>query len=310
MSHFTAAVSEETFDEVFDVLRDSFSFADSNSGSFGPFTAGYSVAGSLRRGSVDLRSPNRVKIDELDVHWDQLEAFLDIDIREICVGGFCIIPIPFDGCLVRAPRICVFSGSPDIHIPLGLNGLLTSELSALAEFDVNYAANRPPTMSYLQAQEVSPPQVNNWEVYIDPATIDIDVFDWADIVGDLLDNAIDTALNGVLSFLPGWARDIIEFILGGLVDFVRALLDIGDDIQEWLSDLIGVSLGLIDFLVTIVADMLLSNPILKIEDPYPILDADVLDGQPRIPVKIPIAALVASVEEDIELVLQATVGGV
>jgi hypothetical protein len=310
VTHVTAAVSESTFNELFDVLRDGFGFSDSNSGSFGPFTAGYSVAGSLRRGEIDLRSPNRVKIDELDVHWDTLEAFVDIDIEEVCVGGFCIIGIPFDGCAVRAPRICVFSGSPDIHLPLGLNGLLTSELSTLAEFDVSYATNRPPTMSYLQAQEVSPPQVNNWEVYVDPVTIDIDVFDWADIVGDLLDDAIDAAVDGILSPLPGWARDAISFVLGGVVDFVRALLDIGDDVQEWLSDLIGVSLGLFDFLLTVVADMLLSEPVLKVEDPYPVLEADVLDGQPRIPVKIPIAELGASVEEDTELVLEATVGGV
>jgi len=302
MSDITIAASEPAFTALFEQLRDSFSESASDSGSFGPFTASYAVAFHLENGSVDLRGDNTVRIGELDVVWDTLAVSLGIDIPSVCVGGWCIVPTPF-GCAVRLPRICVFTGNPDISIPLDLSGLLRSEVSLIAALRTGYFVDpgRQPWMDYIDAENAGVP--NKWQVFVDPESVDIDVFDIADIIGDLLEDAIDAAVDTLLGFLPGWARDLVKAILGPLVDLVRDVLDLPDDIEEWLSDLLGTSLGLLDVIVTAVLDHFLAEPVFEFEDPYPILDA----AGGLIPVKIPVADFDVHVTDD-EMVVEANVG--
>ena len=302
MSDITIAASERAFTALFDELRDSFSKSAADSGSFGPFTASYSVAFHLENGAVDLRGDNSVRVGELDVVWDTLAVSLGIDIPSVCVGGWCVVPTPF-GCAVRLPRICVFEGNPDVTIPLNLSALLRSDLSLIGTLRTGYFVDpgRQPWMDYIDAEGAGVP--NKWQVFLEPESVDIDVFDIADIVGDLLESAIDAAVDGLLGFLPGWARDLVKAVLGPLVDLVRAILDLPDDIEEWLSDLLGTSLGLLDVLVTAVLDYLLAEPILEFEDPYPVLDAE--GG--LIPVKIPVADFDVHVTDD-EMVVEANVG--
>lgn len=303
MAHMTIASSEQAVTKLFEGLRDNFSVDESDSADFGPFTAGYEVAFHLEGGTVDMQNDNSIVIRELDIKWDKLRVYAGIDIPELCIGGFCIIPSPW-GCVLRAPRICVFDDDPDIGIDLNLNGLLTSEISLAAKPDLRYLVDpaRPAGMNWLDAEDAG--LANTWSLFIDPEWVDIDVFDWADIVGDLLEDALDHAIDDLLGFLPGWAKDLIRAILGPIIDLVRAILDIGDDIDEWLSDLLGVSLGLFDFIVTAVADYLADQfPLLEIEDPFPIMP---YQGG-LIPVKLPIESLTATFTED-ELVITADIG--
>jgi len=289
---------------LFAVLRDNFTFASADSVDFGPFSASYSVALHLEDGTIDLRNNNTVRISELDIKWDTLQAGVGFDIPEICVGGWCIIPNPFGGCLVRLPRVCVFSADPDISISLDLSGIITSEVSVTAAPVTNYRVDpaRLPGTSDLDAEDAGIP--NKWQVFIDPVTVDIDVFDIADIVGDLLEDAVNAAIDGLLGFLPGWAKALIRAILGPIIDLVRAILDLPDDIGEWLSDLLGVSLGLFNTIVNAVADYFAGgNPIVEFEDPYPILPA----SAGLIPVKIPVRNLAVRVNED-EMTLEADAG--
>ena len=302
MSDITIAASEPAFTALFEQLRDSFSESASDSGSFGPFTASYAVAFHLENGSVDLRGDNTVRIGELDVVWDTLAVSLGLDIPSVCVGGWCIVPTPF-GCAVRLPRKCFFQGNPDVSIPLDLSGLLRSEVSLIAGLRTGYFVDpgRQSWMDYIDAEKAGVP--NKWQVFIDPESVDIDVFDIADIIGDLLEDAIDAAVDTLLGFLPSWARDLVKAILGPLVDLVRDVLDLPDDIEEWLSDLLGTSLGLLDVIVTAVLDHLLAEPVFEFEDPYPILDA----AGGLIPVKIPVADFNVHVTDD-EMVVEANVG--
>ena len=175
--------------------------------------------------------------------------------------------------------------NPDVSIPLDLSGLLRSEVSLIAGLRTGYFVDpaRQSWMDYIDAENAGVP--NKWQVFIDPESVDIDVFDIADIIGDLLEDAIDAAVDTLLGFLPGWARDLVKAILGPLVDLVRDVLDLPDDIEEWLSDLLGTSLGLLDVIVTAVLDHFLAEPVFEFEDPYPILDA----AGGLIPVKIPVA---------------------
>jgi hypothetical protein len=298
-----AAGSERAVQELFDGIRDGAKLDEADSVDFGPFTAGYDVKAHLEGGTIDLRSNGTIALKELDIEWDVLHFFAGIDIPEICVGGFCIIPNPFGGCLVRAPRICVFSANPDLGINLDLSGLLVSEVSATIEPIIKYSVNpgRAPGMNDWDAHDASVP--NHWQLYVDPVSIDLDVFDFADIVGNLLENALNTAIDTLLGPLPGWAKDLIRAILGPIIDVVRDILDIGDDIQEWLEQLLGTSLGLLNVILTFVADWLASSPIIEFPDPLPLLGAE----PGKMAVLLPVEFLGVEVD-DTELQLQVDVG--
>jgi len=303
MSHISVAASETAFKELFALLRDNLTFSKSDSADLGPFSASYSVAMHLEDGTVDLQNGNQIEVKELDIKWDTLEAGIGFDIPEICVGGWCIVPTPW-GCAVRLPKICVFSADPDIGINLDLSGIVTSEISVTAKPVVQYKVDpaRTPGMSDLDAEFAGVP--NKWQVYIDPVTVDIDIFDISDIVGDLLENAVKNAIDNLLWFLPSWAIDLIWAILGPVIDLIRAILDLPDDIAEWFANLLGVSLGLFNVIITVVSDHFAKKyPIYEFEDPYPILPA----SGGLIPVKIPIKNLTVQVN-DVEMVLQADVG--
>jgi len=301
MSHLNVAASEDAFRKLFEVLRDNFTFSDSDSANFGKFSANYSVAFHLGDGTVDLQNGNKVEIKELDIKWDTLQAGVGFDIPEICIGGWCI-PMPWPIPDICLPKICAFSANPDIGINLDLSGIITSEISATASPVTKYEVNHLSSMSAVQAQNASIP--NKWQIFIDPVTVDIDLFDIADIVGDLLENAVKSAIDDLLWFLPGWAKDFIWAILGPVIDLIRDILDLPDDIAEWFSTLLGVSLGLFNTIVTVVADYFAKqNPIYELEDPYPILPA----SSGLIPVKIPIKDLKVKVNTD-EMILEANVG--
>jgi hypothetical protein len=97
-----AALALALAERLFDGIRDGAKLDEADSVDFGPFTAGYDVKAHLEGGTIDLRSDGTIALNELDIEWDVLHFFAGIDIPEICVGGFCIIPNPFGGCLVRA----------------------------------------------------------------------------------------------------------------------------------------------------------------------------------------------------------------
>jgi len=300
----TVAVSEATFRRLFEKLRDGLARSTSGARDLGPFSVAWNIGFRLKGGSIDLQADGSVRVSELDIVYDPLDLTLGVDLPEICVGGFCIIPIPFDGCALRAPKICVFSADPDISLPLHLGGLIQSEISGAFHVRTRYQVDpgRTPAMTDLDAEDAGVP--NQWQFLLHPDWLDIDLIDIADTVGNILDAAIDGAVDAVLGFLPDWALDLVKAILGSAVDLVRTILDIGDDIDEWLSNLLGVSIGLFDFVLTAVTDYLADQrPIFHIEDPYPVLPAK----PPLIPVKVPLLNVAVTVN-DAEMVLGADIG--
>jgi hypothetical protein len=296
------ALSEKPVDRLFDTIRDGVHLADSGSADFGPFSAGYDVALHLENGTVDLRSDGSISLSELDIVFDALDVYLGIDIPEQCVGGWCVLPTPW-GCAVRLPRVCIFTANPDLAIGLDLSWL-RSEISARLAPVVKYSTNpgRTAAMNDWDALDAGVP--NHWQLYVDPITIDFDLIDVADVIGDFLDEAIDAALRALLWWVPGWAMDLILAITGPLVDLVRDILDVGDDVEEWLSNLLGVSLGLFNAILTAVADVFAStHPLVEFADPIQILPA----AGPLIPVLMPIEYLGVDVS-DTELTLSVDIG--
>lgn len=298
----TLALSDDAVEDLFDAVRDSFTFSKSDSVDFGPFTFSYAIAAHLEGGTIELRNDGTIRIKELDIKWDTAQVCFGIDIPEICIGGFCIIPSPW-GCILRAPRICVFSDNPDIEVCLDIGGLITSEISATVTPHMRYSTNHPAAMNDWDARDAL--IWNRWQLVVDIETLDFDLFDIADIVGDLLHNALEAAVSGLLGFLPGWAQDLVLAILGPIIDLVVAIIDLPDDVGEWLSDLLGVSLGLFNAILTAVANHYAAgHPLLELEDGFPLPIPNV-GG--LIPVLLPVEFLGVRVNAD-ELILEGDIG--
>lgn len=258
----TAAISENTFIKIYDSVLKSFKFVKSGTGTFNIFTASYTVAAHLDGGNIDLGSNGSIVVNELDVKWDALSLNIGIDIPTISIGGFCIIPDLTGGCLVRAPSIDLFDGSPDVSIPINLNNLLTSEITFSAIPKVFYGVG-------------SGGLSNKWQVTLVPTLpIDLDIIDIADTVGDLFHNLLVNAIDNLLQSLglPGWAIDFIDTVLGGIEEIIETVLDIPDDIGEFILDLIG-NLGIFQSLIDTISPYI-AITLFELEDPMEILPAN------------------------------------
>jgi hypothetical protein len=314
MPHLTVAANETAFITLLNAIRDEFVYEDTFSATTGGLTASAHIKIHLANGSVDLRGDGTVQVSELDIKWDALDLSLAFDIPEQCFGGFCIIPTPF-GCALEFPEVCLFSDNPDLAITLPLGGF-TSEASLTGSLQPVYFVNpdRPAGMNDWDAQDAQPPLNNEWRIHLVPQFVDVDLIDLADTVGDILEAAVNTLVDDALSFLPGFIRDIIKGILGSAIDILRLVIDIPDDIGEFLEDLLNVNLGLINSIgAVLIAYLSKDNPLARLEDPYPILEAaanpnDSPPGPPQlVPVKVPIRDLTVS-NNDVEMILTANVG--
>lgn len=307
MADLQLAVSEKVARLLFNKLRDAFAVSHSDSGSFGPFSVSYSVGIKLKNGTLDFQPNGTVLIKELDIVYDPLKLTFGIDIPSVTVGGFCIIPTPW-GCALRAPKKTFFGGNPDISLPLDLGGTITTEVSASCSAKLRHFDD-PAGVGMTRWAALAANKSNKWRLFLEPGYVDIDFIDIADTVGNLIDKLVDAAVDKLLGFLPGWAKDLVKAILGSLTDLIRSILDIADDVQEWLSNLLGVSLGLFDFAAQLVLEYLADkNSVFEFNDPYPTLPATTgPGGTTLVPVLVPVLAPGVVVNND-ELVISASLG--
>src|SRR5215208_666815 len=122
MSHITIAASEKAFEQLFKAVRDNFTVAKSDSGSFGPFSASYSIKLHLDGGSIQLNNDGTIEVANVDVVFDILTVQVCFELPGFSIPSFCIIPDPWNGCLVGFPGFSI--GGP-ICIPLNLSGLVS-----------------------------------------------------------------------------------------------------------------------------------------------------------------------------------------
>lgn len=301
MSHLTLAASDRTFEQLFKLVRDGFTFADSDSTSFGPFSASYSVKLHLEKGSIHLNDDGTIEIDALDVVWDTLTLEVCFDFPGFTIPGFCIVPDPWNGCLVGIPDVHI--GGP-ICIPLNLSGLVSEISKVRAHLKATYFIDpgRLPGWTDLQAEFAGKP--NKWQIFIDPDFVSVDPIDVPATIGSLFENLVEQAIKDLLpGWLPGWVKDLLLALLQPVVDIVKAVLDVFDSVEDFLQDLIGEKLDLLGQIETAVADYFASKyPLWEFEDPYPILT----DG-PLIPVKIPLRNLKADVNSK-EMIVTGDIG--
>lgn len=303
MSHLTLAANEKAFNKLVEKVRDNFHLIASNSGSFGPFTVSYAAGVRLGGGSIDLQSDGTIRIDEMDIIYDPLEVTFGIDIPTVHIGGFCIIPKPWGGCFLRAPEINLFDKNPDASVTIDFSSLFQSEISGAFKIKPKYKID--PARGTLTDHDAHDANVaNKWEFYLEPEWIDIDIIDVADTVANIVEKIADAIIDALLGSAPSWAKAIAKAILSPVIALIRTALDIVDDADEWLSNLLGTSLGLFDFIVEKVGEYLAKKfPVFSIEDPYKMLEGK----GTLIPVLVPIRNLAVNVN-DIEVVVSADIG--
>jgi hypothetical protein len=303
MSHLTVAASAKAVEQMFSLVRDNLNVSKSDNGSWGPFSWSYDIAFHLQSGTLQLNNDGTIEIKHLDVVWDQLKFQVCFNLPGFCVGGFCIIPDPFDGCWVSAPQICI--GGP-ICLPLDLSGLVSQIDDLKANLVTKYWVDptRPPNVSDLTAEFLG--KSNQWQVFVNPTFVDVLPIDAPATIENIIENVFKQAIQNVFSWVPGWAWSLIWALLGPLLDLLKSILGIAEDIQNWVEDLLNNIFNLVAVIETAVAQLFASqNPLFQFEDPY-----SILDGEPShnpIPVKIPIRNLAAQINAQ-EMVVTADIG--
>ncbi|MBL8767938.1 MAG: hypothetical protein JNL94_11260 [Planctomycetes bacterium] len=312
MSRITVAVSESTFKTAFGLLQRNFAMRLEETVTLGAVRAGIDARARLENGDVSLRQDGTVKVGELDLRWSRLTLSLEIDLPSICVGGGCIGTRWLRICL---PRYCVFTAATDVSVAVDLAPYVGQEVSFESAFAVRYwdpAAPGPdgpdpcePVRDLLVAGELLdafPTDRKQWHVHLAPGPVDVDLFDFPDVAGDLVEGALRNAVVGLLP--EGPARTLVLAVIGSATDLIRTVLDAPDDFEEWLSDLFNVSFGLLDVVIQVVAAYFgRCIPLFRIDDPFVVMEAE---GD-LLPVSIPIDDVKITADDD-ELVITADIG--
>jgi hypothetical protein len=267
-----------------------FGFDVSDQADFGAFRVGYDGRLVLKGGSLELRDDGTIRLRELDARWDKLDFSLAVKLPEISFGGG-LVEVPLGSILV--PGTGVFSGGKTVTFTVHLAPLVEHELSLVGSPLIqHFKPGVTPIGKHCQdlhtALDIDDTK-QQWRVFCDPQTIDFDLFDFADTVGDLFEEAFTGALDAALP--RGLLHDLILAGIGSIADLLRTLLDIPDDISEWLSDLFNVSLGVFNLILQFVADFFgKCISFFQLDDPYPMFPKTVekgveLRGEPYSPAR-------------------------
>jgi len=343
MATVNVAVNERAFNDVVMAVAKYLESVPpfSGSGSFGPFSASYSVGLKLTGGSIDLTNTGRVHFDELHLTYDPLILNLGIDLPTIPIGGECILPTPW-GCAVRLPEIDLVDANPDISIPINLSNTIVSEFSG--EFTVSdskqvlvakgslrpHAAHFSPdtsneirdrfrstvgTIPFLPTSAVNGiadafvPFVKSnladkWQFFLQDVWHNLELISISDTAANILRNLTDFISDKILAPVPSIVRGVVKAILNPIFDAIAAVLDIPDDILEWLSSQLQISFGLFDLLAQLIINFVGSMvPFYQFEDPFPMIE----DSSGLLPVLVPVENVSVVVNDD-EFVMSADIG--
>lgn len=243
-------------------------------------------------------------------------------------------PLPWGpSCLLRLPEINIWGANPDITIPINLSGLVVSEFSGefsvntnkqvlmakgartthQAHFDpdasneirdrfrsrISSAIPILPSSAVNSIADAFVPFVKSnladkWQFFLHDNWHNLDIIDIADTAGNILRNLTDHILDTILSPVPAILRGIVRAILSVIIDAIVAVLDIGDDLIEWLSSVFQTSFGLLDIIAQLIINFIGSMvPFYQFESPYPIIE----DNSGLIPVLVPVEKLNVTIND-------------
>ena len=208
---------------------------------------------------VEFNDGNTFTVNELDIGWDKLIFKVGLDIPSQKFGGFCLIKIPKDvpffggQCAVTVPSIDLFTKTPDIQLPLDLSPIFKSiitEISAICSLEIRLKNDKGKEF---------------WAIHADPIAVDADLVDIHDTLGQapaLVYAAVATVvLNFQAAFPATWVMDVFLGWLGlpTMTSLVLDVLDIHDDIEEWLMKALDQSIGVDDLLMEVIFDAILDG---------------------------------------------------
>ncbi|WP_153800501.1 hypothetical protein [Foetidibacter luteolus] len=287
MSDVTFSVNESTFKAVFNKAYPGKKLNFNESGS--KVLVWLGVEGEIHiegAGGIEFEDGNTFLLKELEIGWDKLILRLGLDVPNVEIGKFCLLrmprSIPFwgdapflgDECLVEFPGVTLFTGKPDIG-PFKLN------LNAIIPYIVTEIGGR--YFIYINKEKDSSGKFYQM-VHAKPTAVDVDPISISDTMGKLpaiIQGGIYYAASQMIKYIPQtWMVDVVLSFLGfpTLTAFLLDLLDIHDDVEDWLMDVLNVSIGIDNVLYQLIfQEMLESKELFKIEDPYPFIDAKTLD---------------------------------
>jgi hypothetical protein len=306
MADLTIALSEAVCAKTLEVVVANFGFDVSGGGDFGDFTARYDGRLVLKGGSLELRDDGTVRLRELDARWDKLDFTLGVRIPGISLGGG-VVDLPGSR-TIQLPGVTLFSSDPAVVFTVDVAPFVKHELSLVASpliqhFQPGITPIGPQCQKLHTALGVDDTK-QQWRIFCDPQTIDFDLFDFADTVGDLFEQAFTVAIDAILPLGP--VRDLVLAAIGSVADLLRTLLDIPDDFSEWLSDLFNVSLGVFNLVLQFVAEFFgKCVSFYQLDDPFPMFPKT----EDLAEVTISVQNLTATVS-DVELVVTADIGAV
>lgn len=252
-------------------------------------------------------------------------------------------PLPWGpDCFLRLPEIDIWGGNPDITIPLNLSGFITSEFSGefsvtpskqvllakgtLTDHQAHFTADTSneirdrfrstisgalpilPTATVNSIADAFVPMVKSnladkWQFFLHDHWHDLDIVDIAQTAVNILRGLVDYIIDTILAPVPSILRGIVRSIIHPIIDAIGAILDIPDDIAEWLSSQLQISFGLLDLIAQLILNFLGSMvPFYQFETPYPIIE----DTSGLIPVLVPVENLSVTIDTQ-EFVLGADI---
>jgi len=278
MSDVSLAVSEVAFEAVFNRIAPTVALPFDGSTSLGPVWFGVEGAVHVEgAGDIDFEDTNTFWLGELRIAWDKLIIRLGFDIPTVELGRFCILRMPDDApflggeCLWEFPGGKIFDGAPDIG-PLAIN------LNAIIPYVVTEVSGRF-KISLVKDGDALKLVAHNESIDVDPISIS-DTF--GKLPGILQAAIAGAAASYVSANPPAFLLDAALGILGfpTLTELLLDLLDIEDDVQEWLTKTLNVDIGIQNLLAGLIVGALLDKEMFEIPDPYkfmPTFDIDVVD---------------------------------
>jgi len=264
MNDLTIAISAGALEDTFGALIEIFSFQFSKS-TGGSVQFSINVQCHFERGQMTLMPPDPASLiyqggyfdlSDVVIKWDRLDLGVTVHIPGVNVGGFCLLPTPW-GCAIQIPPTTLFD--VDITATIPIDNIVDSRL------DLGVA----PVPTHVWNSDL---QTYQWLLVPHVVWQELQLLDIADTVADLIDGLITNLVNDALGFLPDWAKDIIDELVGGLANLIRGLLSLPTDLQAWLSNLLRVSLDPFDFIVQLVENYFQNDlSLYSLNDPMAVL---------------------------------------
>ena len=267
--------------------------------------ASWRFAGGFRLSFDDY--PDALRLNELDLIFDVLEFTFRVDLPSIVAGGQCVVRDLAGRCVARLPAISLFTASSDVVIPVVLNGL-RSEGSAEIDFELVHFrtedANELSAVARGYRQGLSarlddlasdtPPEVldffrmawtDGWELRAEPHSFDLDVVDVSDMAAAAFDSQLQRGITDWAAGLDPGTRALLGSLASGATTFVRTVLDLPDDLQEFIQNAL-TSIHLIDQALTALSEQvgflylvkIPERPVFQVARDVPAIALEVADG--------------------------------